>query len=561
MNNNTKERESIEFDVLFVGGGPASLSGALHLSNLIKRGKQEKGQGEISIAIIEKGVEIGSHALSGAIMDPCGLRELIPDFESNGFPFEKMVTEDEIYLLTKKGRFRFPVIPPPLRNHGNYIISLYKFVRWLGKLAEDSGVDIFPGFPGVEVLYDGDRITGVRTGDKGVDKDGNPGGNFEAGVDIKAKVTVFGEGPRGTLTKQLTNRFNLSDGKNPQVYSTGVKEVWEMHEGKADSGKVIHTMGYPLKSESFGGGFIYNMSNNLLAIGFVAGLDYKDPWLDPHRELQKFKKHPFVASLLEGGKLAHYGAKTIPDGGYFSMPGLSVAGGLIIGDSGSFLNPQRLKGIHLAIKSGMLAAETIHEAFLKDDFSEDQMGRFQTGIDNSWIKEELYRARNFRQGFKYGFYPGMVMSGVQMLTGGRWLKKRLECNEDHTHMKKVLDYYKGDSHIPEKDIKFDEKLTFSKLTDVYYSGTKHEKNQPPHLKIADYDICNKTCKEEYGNPCQYFCPANVYEMAEDEESGETFLQLNPENCVHCKTCDIADPYQVITWVPPEGGGGPNYVNL
>ncbi|MBI5183345.1 MAG: NAD(P)/FAD-dependent oxidoreductase, partial [Nitrospinae bacterium] len=412
--HNNKKRESIEFDVLFIGGGPASLSGALHLSNLIKRGKGERGKngknglGEIRIGIIEKGAEIGSHALSGAIMDPCGLRELIPDFESKGFPFEKIVTEEEIYLLTKNRGFRSPIIPSPLKNHGNYIISLYKFVRWLGRLVEDSGVDIFPGFPGVEILYDRDRIIGIRTGDKGVDKDGNPKGNFEPGIDIKAKVTVFGEGPRGTLTKQLINRFNLSDSKNPQIYSTGVKEVWEMPEGRVGKGRVIHTIGYPLKNESFGGGFIYDMSNDLLAVGFVVGLDYKDPYLDPHRELQRFKRHPFVASLLEGGKLAYYGAKTIPDGGYFSMHRPSVAGGLIIGDSGGFLNPQRLKGIHLAIKSGILAGETIYEALLKDDFSEAQMGRFQTKIEKSWIREELYKTRNFRQGFRYGFYPGMI---------------------------------------------------------------------------------------------------------------------------------------------------------
>lgn len=337
-----------------------------------------------------------------------------------------------------------------------------------------------------------------------------------------------------------------------------------MPEGRVGKGRVIHTIGYPLKNESFGGGFIYDMSNDLLAVGFVVGLDYKDPYLDPHRELQRFKRHPFVASLLEGGKLAYYGAKTIPDGGYFSMHRPSVAGGLIIGDSGGFLNPQRLKGIHLAIKSGILAGETIYEALLKDDFSEAQMGRFQTKIEKSWIREELYKTRNFRQGFRYGFYPGMIMSGIQMATGGRWLKERLRCKEDHTYMKKVSDYYKdykGDPHIREEDIRFDERLTFSKTTDLYYSGTRHEKDQPPHLKITDYNICNNICKEEYGNPCQHFCPANVYEMVKDEESGETFLQLNPENCIHCKTCDIADPYQIITWVPPEGGGGPNYVNL
>ncbi|MBW1667186.1 MAG: electron transfer flavoprotein-ubiquinone oxidoreductase [Deltaproteobacteria bacterium] len=562
-----EEREVMEVDVLFVGGGVASLSGALHLANLIKKHNEKvenTGEGtklqEVMIAVLEKGAYVGAHGISGAVMDPVALRELVPDFIEKGAPLESEVKKEEVCLFTGKGRIKSPIVPPPLNNHGNYVVSLSRLTEWLGKMVEESGVDIFPGFAGTEVLYDGDRVIGVRTGDKGIDSDGTKKPNFEPGIDLHAKVTIFGEGSRGSLAKTLIKRFSLDQGKNPQSFVVGVKEVWEVPEGRIQPGHVVHSMGYPLKSDTYGGSFIYGMKENKVSIGLLTGLDYEDPFLDPHREFQKFKLHPYVASIIEGGKLIQYGAKTAPVGGYFSVPRVSFPGGLLIGDSASLFISQKIKGIHMGMKSGMLAAETVFEALVKNDFSDSQLDKYRTALSESYVGKELYRVRNFHQAFQKGLWWGLTKAGLQYVLGGRILKSRLEADPDFLHMKKVVDFYgkKTPSEQEKGDIKFDGERTFDKETDVYYSGTTHEEKQPPHLKIPDLNICYGKCSEEYQNPCVRFCPAGVYEIEVDEETGKRELKLNFSNCVHCKTCDVKDPYENITWVPPEGGGGPKY---
>ena len=561
------EREVMEVDVLFVGGGVAGLSGALHLANLIKahnEGVERTGEGdalsEVMIAVLEKGAFVGAHGISGAVMNPIALQELVPDFLEKGVPLEGAVTKEEVCLLTRSGRIKSPMTPPPLNNHGNYVVSLSRLAEWLGTLVEESGVDIFPGFAGTEVLYEGDRVVGVRTGDKGVDVDGQHKSNFEPGIDLRAKVTVFGEGSRGSLTKTLIRKFGLDEGKNPQSYVVGVKEVWEVPEGRIQPGHVVHTLGYPMKSNTYGGGFIYGMRDNKISLGLLTGLDYEDPFLDPHREFQKFKNHPYVANLLIGGKLVQYGAKTAPVGGYFSVPKLTFPGGLIIGDSASLFVSQKIKGIHAAMKSGMVAAEAVFEALLSNDFSQAKLDRYRDALTESYVGEELRKVRNFHQAFQKGLYIALIKAGFQYLFGGRILKDRLPASPDFTHLKRVADVYGKDSPSEEErgDIKFDGQYTFDKETDVYYSGTTHEEKQPPHLKIPDLDICYNQCTQEFQNPCLRFCPANVYEMEVDEETGKRQMKLNFSNCVHCKTCDVKDPYENITWVPPEGGGGPKY---
>jgi len=565
-----EERDIMEVDVLFVGGGVASLSGALHLANLVKTHNKDVEQGgegekldEIMIAVLEKGAYVGSHGISGAVMDPVSLKELVPDFLEKGAPLESEVKGEAVCLLTKNRKIKFPITPPPLNNHGNYVVSLSRLTEWLGQMVEESGVDIFPGFAGTEILYEGNRVMGVRTGDKGIDPDGNKKTNFEPGIDLHAKVTLFGEGSRGSLTKTLIKRFHLDEGKNPQGYVLGVKEIWEVPEGRMQPGEVIHTMGYPHKSHTYGGGFIYGMEKNQITIGLLTGLDYKDPFMDPHREFQKFKLHPFLSDLLKEGKMIQYGAKTAPVGGYFSIPKLFVEGGLIIGDSASLFISQKIKGIHAAMKSGMLAAETIFQALVKNDFSETLLENYQTSLFSSNMGKELYKARNFHQAFQKGLWSGLIKGGLQYLLGGRILKARLPSMPDFTQMKKVSDFYGTDSPTDQQKgtMKFDGERTFDKETDVYYSGTTHEEQQPAHLKIEDLEICYTKCRKEYQNPCLKFCPTNVYEMEIDEETGKPSMKLNFSNCVHCKTCDVEDPYEIITWVPPEGGGGPKYTMM
>jgi electron-transferring-flavoprotein dehydrogenase len=557
-------REVMEFDVLFIGAGVASLSGAYHLAKLIQahNEKAEKeGNGkkleDITIAIIEKGAYVGAHSISGAIMDPTPLKELIPDYEEKGAPLEGEVTKEKVSFLTENSVLNSPIIPPPLNNHGNYVISYASFVAWLGEQVEELGIDIFPGFSAVEILYEADRVVGVRLGDKGIGPDGEKKPNYEPGLDLKAKVTVFGEGSRGSLAKQLIKRFRLDEGKNPSNYVVGVKEVWELPEERIAPGEVIHTMGFPYGNKPYGGGFIYGMKNNQVSIGLMTGLDYEDPRLDPHMEFQRFKTHPFIKKLLEGGKLIQYGAKTAPVGGYFSIPKLAVNGALLIGDSANLFISQKIKGVHVAMRSGMLAAETILNCLLSGDFSESALLQYEDALYKSDVGKDLYKSRNFHQAFKKGLWWGLVKSGLQFVLGGRILKSRLESEPDHVSLKKISEVQEK----PLEEVKFDGKLTFDKITDVYYSGTVHEEQQPAHLKIRDYNICHERCTVEYGNPCVRFCPASVYEIEEDEATGKKELKLNFSNCLHCKTCDVKDPYENITWTPPEGGGGPKYTRV
>ena len=560
------ERDNLEVDVLFVCAGPASLAGALRLRQLINQHNRESGGkslGEISIAVIEKGREIGSHIISGAVMDIRSLEELLPNFRELGAPFESKVTEEDVSYLTKNLKIKSLIIPPPLDNHGKYVVSLNKLIRWLGPIVEESDVMLLPEFPGAELLYDGDRVIGVRTGDKGIGKDGEKKENYAPGADIFAKITVLGEGVRGSLTKKLIEKLKLDQGRNPQVYAVGVKEIWELPKGRVTPGSVMHTLGYPLPNDTFGGGFVYGMQNDLLDIGLIVGLDYQDPFTDPHRLFNKFKQHPAIARLLEGGKMLHYGAKTIPEGGLLSQPKYYGDGFLIIGDSASFLNSMKLKGIHMAIKTGMLAAETIYEALVAERYDEKQLRRFDQLVKESYIYKELFRVRNFHQAFRHGRRWGLIESGLQYFTGGLGLLGDLRTEAGYEMMKKLhffnrLPKHSGD--IPQLEpVKYDNKLTFDKVTDVYRSGTEHDEDQPPHLKVLDFNICVNRCTVEYGNPCQYFCPAAVYEV--EEANGGRRPKINFSNCVHCKTCDIMDPYQIIDWVTPEGGGGPNYINL
>jgi electron-transferring-flavoprotein dehydrogenase len=515
--------------------------------------------------VIEKGGALGDHAISGAVMDPRALEELLPGFRDAGAPLESPVTEEGLFFFTKSRAIRIPFTPPPLRNHGAYIVSLGKLVPWMGDLCEKEGVNVFPGFPGAELLYDGERVIGVRTRDQGVDRKGGRKSNYQPGVDILAKVTVLGEGPRGTLTKEITRRLRLDEGKHPQVYSAGVKELWRIPPGRLKQGAVFHTMGHPLRNEEFGGGFIYAMEDTVLSVGFVTGLDYRDPTVDPHGKLQVFKTHPFVRRLLDGGELLSYGAKTIPEGGIYSMPRLFGDGFLIAGDSAGLLNSMRLKGIHLAIKSGMLAAETILDALREGDTSRRMLARYEERVNASWIRKELWSVRNFHQSWRHGLWFAMANAGLQILTGGRGLVDHMKTEPGHARMRKLREYFGPDGErwaraTRPPEIAYDGKLTFDKVSDVFASKTMHEEDQPCHLVVADYDICNNRCREEYGNPCQYFCPANVYQIVETEGEGR-HLVLSAPNCVHCKTCDVMDPYEIITWVPPEGGGGPGYRSL
>jgi electron-transferring-flavoprotein dehydrogenase len=568
------EREQLEMDVLFVGAGPANLAAALHLKNQIKEhntlvtkhGQPGREIGELEIGIIEKGSFVGAHILSGAVMDALAIRELMPDFLEQGCPVDTVVSEDAFWYLTENRAIKPPIVPPPLKNKGKYIVSLSRVCEWLAEKCEEAGINIFPEFPGAEMLFDeNDRVIGVRTGDKGIDKEGEPKGNFEPGVDILAKVTVLGEGSRGSLAKHLTRRLNLNDGKEPQVYSLGVKELWEVPAGNFEEGRVVHTLGFPSDTDTYGGGWIYGMKNNVISIGYVTGLDYKDPMIDPHAEFQKFKTHPAIAPILAGGKMLKYGAKSINAGGWNTMPQLYADGVLLVGDCASFLNGQRIKGIHTAMKSGMLAAETIVSAFNHDDFSSKTLKDFSDKVNMSWIYDELYAVRNFHGSFQKGRWSALINTGLQFATGGyAWGFMPKEYHvAGYERMEKLEDFdYKGDA-IEQRypDLKFDKQLTFDKVTDVYHAAVAHDEDQPSHLHILDTEICATRCTVEYGNPCQRFCPAAVYEMEENAKTGRREIKVNFSNCVHCKTCDIADPYQIINWVTPEGGGGPNYKGM
>lgn len=551
------ERESIDFDVVFVGGGPASLAAAVRLMQLA----QEKNM-TIEVALIEKGADIGAHAVSGAILNPRALRELMPDHIERGCPIEAVVQGDAFYYLTRNRAFRASLVPRYLHNKGFYIISLSKFCRWLGGIAEEMGVNLFPGFAGKEVLYDqtGQTVTGVRTGDKGLGKDGEHKVNFEPGIDLRAKVTVFGEGARGNLYKQIEAKLNLAAGKMPQVYETGVKEVIQLPDNNyftTGKGNDIHFLGYPLGLNTPGGGFIYEMKGKKIAIGYLTGLGYEDALIDPYDMFIRFKRHPFVSDIIRGGKVIEQGARTVSTGGYFSIPKLSTSGAVFVGGSAAMHNSPALKGVHVSMKSGMLAAEAIFAALARNSFTEASLGAYTTLFESSWLKEEIYEGRNFAQALAKKGVVKYIHLGVQYVTKGRGLIERMPLQEDCTTLEPTkADHTAGGTGLDKSA--FDGGLYVDKLTGVYLSKTKHREDQPSHLIVHDTHLCVTRCFDTYRSPCTRFCPGNVYEIDTDAETGKRRLKLNPSNCFHCKTCDIKDPYRNITWTCPEGGEGPGY---
>ena len=576
------ERETLEVDVLVVGAGVAGLSCAIHLFDqiaLVHRLHPERKVAKPNVLIIEKGANVGDHVLSGCVLDTRALSELIPDWKNQDAPVTQPVTEEEIALLTPtmKISLPWPLVPPYLHNEGHYVVSLGAVTRWLGVQAKKRGIEILEGVAGAELVTFGQTVLGVVCGDTGLDKKGKPGPNHQPGARIHARVTVFAEGVRGSLTKKLIRFGNLDADRHPQTYATGVKELWELPAGAFPAGKVLHTLGYPLQPgphqinavETFGGSFLYGMDETHLAIGLVAGLDYKDPSLDPHNEFNRLKLHPAIRPILEKGKLLAYGAKAIPEGGYYSMPRFYGDGFLIVGDAASFLNSARLKGAHLAIKSGMLAAEAVAGALSLRDFSMKSLGHYEDLFQTSWAREELYAVRNWRAAYAKGVATGGFHDLLQRATGGRGLTDPFPVEADHETFELLAKRHPGGKK-PERVIP-DGKLTFDKVTAVFHSGTVHEEQQPCHLVVPDPGLCVYRCTMEYGNPCQHFCPAAVYEWIPPKPTAEFgaqwgapskgSLNINAGNCVHCKTCDIKDPYGNITWVAPEGGGGPRYQKL
>lgn len=563
-------RETMDVDVLIVGGGAAGLSCALHLQNQIQKHNEDISAGrkqgeqipEQMIVVLEKASEVGAHSFSGAVLNPKALGELIPNFKEEGCPLDSEVKKDAVYYLGSDFSFKLPVTPPPFHNEGNYIISLSKFNRWLASKCEEKGINIFPGFAAVEALYEGKKIVGVRTGDKGRDKHGKPKANFEPGLILKSKVVIFAEGTRGSLFQQVEEKLNLRAGKNPEVFEEGVKEIIQMPPGTVEAGQVIHTLGFPL-SKSIGGTFIYTLPGDRVIVGLVAYLDTQDPLLDPHRELQKLKTHPFLQNMLKGGKVIAYGGKTLPAGGWYSMPKLYGDGFMVCGDTASMVDVQKLKGIHLAMKSGMQAAETIIEGLVKGgEFSEAVTQGYEKRIETCYVKDELYRVRNFHQTLSKGMFASLPLIGLQEMTGGRGLQDHMKIEHiDADTTEKVIDIWGpyGLDHEDNKLPKPDGVLFFDKLSSVYLTGTMHDEDSPNHLILRDGDICRTVCEPNYKSPCNHFCPAAVYEMVPSaKEPGKKDLQINYTNCIHCKTCDIKCPFQNIEWTAPEGGGGPQY---
>jgi electron-transferring-flavoprotein dehydrogenase len=547
------EHESIPFDVLFVGGGPACLAGAIRLMQLAR----DRGL-DLEVALIEKGANIGDHAISGAVLNPRALEELIPDYRADGCPLEATVHRDEFYFLTSRKAFALPLTPPALDNKGCHIISLSRFTRWLGERAEELGVNIFAGFSGSQVLYgpDGKTVTGVRTGDKGLDKDGKPKSNFEPGIDLEARVTVFGEGARGSLMKEMGSRLGLYRHSMPEMFETGIKEVIEFDDEnplRTCGVNDIHLLGYPLNLGTPGGGFIYEMEGNRIAIGYLVALCYSDPRLDPYEIFLQFKRHPMVAELIAGGRVIEQGARTVSSGGYYTMPQLYADGALFAGAAAGMHNPPALKGIHAAMKSGMLAAETIVEAVQRDDFTARTLSGYRRRFDNSWLAAEMREGRNFSQALAAKGPLKFVHLAAQQLTRGRGLRDPLPTHPDHGTLASLT----GDAAPPES-AECDNVLFVDKLTGVYLSKTKHREDEPGHLIVHDTQLCVDRCLPTYGAPCTRFCPGNVYEMVTEAEASRPVLRLNPSNCLHCKTCDIKDPFENITWTCPEGGEGPGY---
>ena len=564
------ENEIIETDILIIGGGPAGLSAAIHFSDLIRRhndavesGKSNGPKLPSNVMVLEKANAIGHHTLSGAVINPVALRELLPDITDKDMPFESPVLKENIMFLTKGASIALPLQPPYMGNKGNYIASMGKVVRWLGEIAEKNGVQVFTSFSGCEFIFEDGKIAGVRTGASGIDKEGRPLPNYQPPADTRARITILAEGTRGYLAKTLIKQLNLSQNRNPQVYSLGVKEVWKIPKGAFQTGHIIHTLGYPLEFTQFGGGFIYGLSKDLVAIGMVIGLDYKDPTLDGHHALQIYKKHPFISRIIKNGKIVRYGAKTIPEGGIFTIPRLYHDNVMIVGDSAGFTAMPSLKGVHLAIQSGMLAAKTAFDSLNKNDTSASQLALYEELFNKSAAYKELYAVRNFRQGFKSNTFFGMLQFGAQILTGGRGLSLsgRLTMEEDYKHCQPINEL-KGKTFLDRnKDgLVFDNIITFDKEADLFYSGTKHNEEQPSHIVVPSPEAC-QVCIEKYGAPCQRFCPSKVFEIVADPDTGKKKLVLHPSNCLHCKTCDIKDPFENAIWRPPYGGDGPKYENM
>lgn len=536
-------RESIHFDVLIVGAGPAGLSAAIRLAQLAKA-----QQRELSIAILEKGASVGSHILSGAVIDPIALNELLPDWQAQGAPLNTPATDDQFLLLTTNNSYRLPT-PRGMQNHGNYIISLGKLCVWLAQQTENLGVNIFSGFAGVGIHYDENgRVCGIATGDQGIDKNGQVTPQYQAGVDIYAKQILFAEGCRGSLTKTLMQRFDLCKNSQPQTYAIGIKELWEIPAEQHRAGQVLHSVGWPLDNQTYGGSFLYHLENQQVAVGFVVGLDYSNPYLDPYEELQRFKTHPKIRSIFQQGRRISYGARALNEGGWQSIPQLHFPGGLLIGDCAGFLNVPRIKGIHTSMKSGMIAAEIL---MAHDDITTANVSNYQTAVMDSWIGKELYQARNIRPAFHWGLWGGLAYGAVdQHVLRGKAPWTLAHGAADNTRLKKAEESVKID--YP----KHDHQLTFDKLESLYVSNTHHAENQPCHLQLKNPDLAITENLVNYDSPETRYCPAGVYEIVDREATPR--LQINAANCLHCKTCDIKDPLQNINWVPPEGGGGPDY---
>ncbi len=532
------DRETLEFDALVVGAGPAGLSAAIRLRQI---------NSELSVCVIEKGAEVGAHILAGAVLEPRSLNELIPDWKEKTAPVQTAVVKDRFWFLTEKRKWQMPA-PPQMKNEGNYIVSLGRVVRWLGEQAEAAGVDIFPGFSGAEVLFgEKGEVCGVATGDMGIGKDGEKKQSHQSGVELRAKYVIFAEGCRGSLTQTLLRRFELRKDSSPQTYGIGIKELWEVPENKP--GEVLHTVGWPLPANTYGGSFLYHLQPGKIAVGFVVGLDYQNPHLSPYMEFQRFKHHPQIAPMLEKGKRIAYGARALNEGGWQSIPKLAMPGALLAGCCAGFLNVPKIKGAHTAMKSGMLAAETVARA-IAENKTGAELGEYDSAVRESWIAKELKAARNIRPGFRKNIWLGIANAAWETyITRGKspWT---FQHHPDHKQTKKARECK------PVEYPKPDGKLSFSRLENLAHSGVNHEADQPAHLQLRDAAIPVAVNWKEYAAPEERYCPAGVYEFA--EENGERKLIINAQNCVHCKTCDIKDPGQNIIWTPPEGGGGPNY---